>query len=517
MHHSGLVDWGGAAVQNASASPTAFSFLEVAWSAYARPHLVAVPPLVPGESMPVGSRIVPLVQHDRLAELQERKEVWWEVRHARVPLHRSRVHLLAANEWTWGREYEAALAAFVQPGAHAVTEIVSSATPLLERRTGCSTYQQALEEGAAETRRGRPARAWAGMAASLYDFLHDKCDWRYEYEPPSFEEESQKVLLPDTIWQFRRGTCIDLAVAFASCLERTHLRPVVAILRRGDAQHALAGWWARSGSGFGPVLRDKAAFLELTAEEIQLVECTGFAVGQAGGKPLDKADFSTACRHARQVAEDWDLWALVDVCAARERLGITPLPAAGERTSRWEVALRDFFERQGWALLGTAAGAPGVGWLTERGTAVWIQALRDAVAGGSGELTTRHLLLALLAVEEAVAERVVGHLGADPAWLRGKLIRKVRPERPAGPRPVTPSDAIKETVQRLWKGHREHGGLAGEADIFRAALGDGRSVTVKEFLADLKCDRDHLLPVLEEIAKGPRVQTNPSSGNFPPP
>jgi hypothetical protein len=126
-------------------------------------------------------------------------------------------------------------------------------------------------------------------------------------------------------------------------------------------------------------------------------------------------------------------------------------------------------------------------------------------------LTTRHLLLALLTVEDGVAERVVEYLGSDAAWLRGKLINRVRQKPPTGPRPVTPTDAVKETVQRLWKGHAlAHGVLAEEADVFRAALGDDRSTTTAEFLRALKCDHNRLLQALDEIDRSAPIQTKPS-------
>jgi ATP-dependent Clp protease ATP-binding subunit ClpA len=147
--------------------------------------------------------------------------------------------------------------------------------------------------------------------------------------------------------------------------------------------------------------------------------------------------------------------------------------------------------------------------------AVWEQALRDAVAGGSGELTTRHVLLALLAVQGGVAERVVQEVGTrSPAWLRGLLLSKVRRDGKGTPQPVELTDSVKGIVRRLHKQFQQDGVPAGELETLQAAVADESSRTIVELLQKLGCDRARLSEVIEKVGKGPEKGTSPASGSF---
>lgn len=68
-------------------------------------------------------------------------------------------------------------------------------------------------------------------------------DWRLSYlnPPPSYSKQldSQRLRMPSTVLADRAGTCIDLALLFAACLELVDIYPVVFLLEG----HALPGWW----------------------------------------------------------------------------------------------------------------------------------------------------------------------------------------------------------------------------------------------------------------------------------
>jgi hypothetical protein len=68
-------------------------------------------------------------------------------------------------------------------------------------------------------------------------------DWRLGYinPPPSYsgELDSQRLRVPSMVLAERAGTCIDLALLFAACLELIDIYPVVFLLEG----HALPGWW----------------------------------------------------------------------------------------------------------------------------------------------------------------------------------------------------------------------------------------------------------------------------------
>uniref|UniRef100_UPI00097CB514 hypothetical protein n=1 Tax=Pelomonas sp. KK5 TaxID=1855730 RepID=UPI00097CB514 len=68
-------------------------------------------------------------------------------------------------------------------------------------------------------------------------------DWQLGYinPPPSYSSrlDSQRLRTPSTILGNRSGTCIDLALLFAACLELIDVHPVVFLLHG----HALPGYW----------------------------------------------------------------------------------------------------------------------------------------------------------------------------------------------------------------------------------------------------------------------------------
>lgn len=74
--------------------------------------------------------------------------------------------------------------------------------------------------------------------------LHDG-QLGYINPPPAYSEgrDSQRLRTPSTVQAEQAGTCLDLALLFAACLELIDIHPVIFLL---DG-HALPGWW-RHGS-----------------------------------------------------------------------------------------------------------------------------------------------------------------------------------------------------------------------------------------------------------------------------
>jgi hypothetical protein len=66
----------------------------------------------------------------------------------------------------------------------------------------------------------------------------------YGLEPPPYSEDRQKVRSPKLIVEHKTATCIDLACLFASLLESARQSPLIVVLDRPGAAHALAGYRA---------------------------------------------------------------------------------------------------------------------------------------------------------------------------------------------------------------------------------------------------------------------------------
>ena len=108
-----------------------------------------------------------------------------------------------------------------------VTAVLNEAAEILRVDTGDSSlggYQRG------------PQRA-ALIAAAIYEALHVR-GIRYIDPPASFENTGQKVRTTSQVLEERFGTCIDLSVAYAACLEAAGLRPLLWIMDT----HAFAGF-----------------------------------------------------------------------------------------------------------------------------------------------------------------------------------------------------------------------------------------------------------------------------------
>ncbi|OFE10905.1 hypothetical protein [Rhodococcus sp. 1139] len=173
--------------------------------------------------------VVPTVPH--LRELNESypatiavtvSRLWGDDIALNVP-----IRVLAHNEWFNAPEFFDSLAAFVQPNTRAVSNVLDAASELLGNLTG-STSLEGYQRG--------PQRA-AEIAAATYEALRLR-QIRYIDPPASFEGTGQKIRTTAQVLDERFGTCIDLAVTYAACLEAAGLRPVIWLVKG----HAFAGF-----------------------------------------------------------------------------------------------------------------------------------------------------------------------------------------------------------------------------------------------------------------------------------
>jgi hypothetical protein len=150
------------------------------------------------------------------------------------------LEVLAYNEWYYHPEAQEIMACFVQPNSESVEQIVSLVRDRLKkehRETALDGYQS-----------GDPKKV-TQMLEALFLTLQMDLQLTYINPPPSFEMPellpdgsntlSQKVFFPEQILKHRRGTCLDLALLCAACVERMGLNPLVFLIRG----HAFFGAW----------------------------------------------------------------------------------------------------------------------------------------------------------------------------------------------------------------------------------------------------------------------------------
>ncbi|MGE4243157.1 hypothetical protein [Ramlibacter sp.] len=140
----------------------------------------------------------------------------------------------ARDEWRW-------LPSFVLPRDPAVARIVASAQGILraladDPAAGFDGYQGVDANG--DTDAQRYACVDRQVQALWYALL-DVYRLDYINPPPSYGRRTQRLRTPSQLLAEGRGTCIDLALLLAACMEAIDIHPVIFLLQG----HAFAGYW----------------------------------------------------------------------------------------------------------------------------------------------------------------------------------------------------------------------------------------------------------------------------------
>lgn len=154
-----------------------------------------------------------------------------------------RVTLLPVDEWRFDTDNYSWLPSFVFPRDPAVLRVIDSAQRYLmalrdDATAGFDGYQS-VEEGDPE-----PADCLAVdlQVRAIWSALLYETPLSYINPPPSFTASSQRLRNPSDCIDGKRGTCIDLALLLASCLEYVEIHPVIVLLRT----HAFPAYWRHS-------------------------------------------------------------------------------------------------------------------------------------------------------------------------------------------------------------------------------------------------------------------------------
>jgi len=241
------------------------------------------------------------------------------------------VRILAFNEWFFHPYYPELLASFVLPNNGEIAKVIMSATTHLKTLSGEDSFD-GYQSGKIEK--------IEAMVQSIYLSLQQELKVKYINPPPSFEPTGQKILFPDVILQQRLGTCLDLAVLFAACLERIGLFPLIFFI----PGHAYLGYWRKHEAWESFWEKDQTASNELSGS---IGETNEFdkAIKEKLKKrytriketiskgiivPLNSTTFTTqgtyedCINEGVELSQENDFDGIVDVGFAREK-GIKPL------------------------------------------------------------------------------------------------------------------------------------------------------------------------------------------------
>jgi hypothetical protein len=218
---------------------------------------------------------------------------------------REPIEVLARDEWGGTGDLPEIISAFVQPNDAAVETILSDAAKRLRAAT--------LDASFDGYQSGNPQRV-AKVVSAIWSAICG-LNIAYAVPPASFEKIGQKIRSPSRILDKRLGTCLDMCVLFASCLEQAGLHSLI-IFTEG---HAFAGCWLNDEDFSHSVVDDPQSL----RKRVQLGELLVFETTLATHAP--PAKFSFACQEGQSKLENEDAFNLaVDI--KRTRMGrIRPL------------------------------------------------------------------------------------------------------------------------------------------------------------------------------------------------
>jgi hypothetical protein len=218
------------------------------------------------------------------------------------------ITILAYDEWSGTLILPEIVAAFVTPNHPKITEILLKAQHILEQWIGSAAFT------AYQSNNSQMVKM---QMAAIYSALQ-KEGIAYSLPPASFEIVGQRIRLCDTVLTQKIGTCLDLSLLYASCLEATGLNPILIFLKG----HAFLGCWLEEAC-FAEAVQDDVSLLTKRAaegiHEICLVECTCWVAEKS--IPFDAA-VKAGEDHLKDT-EEFELF--VDIKRSRGS-GIRPIP-----------------------------------------------------------------------------------------------------------------------------------------------------------------------------------------------
>ncbi len=166
-----------------------------------------------------------------------------EVKWQKTVLYRRthRVTLLPVDEWRYDASNYRWLPSFVLPRDPAVLRIVDSSQRYLmalrdDATAGFDGYQSVITNAPPEPKECQLVDL---QVRALWSALLYESPMSYINPPPTFTDSSQRLRTPSDCIDGKRGTCIDLALLLAACLEYVEIYPAIFLLKT----HAFPAYW----------------------------------------------------------------------------------------------------------------------------------------------------------------------------------------------------------------------------------------------------------------------------------
>lgn len=278
----------------------------------------------------------------------------------RVAFEQTRsVTLLPVDEWFDDTQKNPWLPSFVLPRDPAIARIISAARRYLvtlqdDPNAGFDGYQSV------DNTLDDPSESIDRQVQAIWTTLVHEYRLLYINPPPAYSSRNQRLRTPSEIIASSSGTCVDLALLLAACLEYIDIHPVIVLL----TGHAFVGYWRSDefhtefrgvshvprsmGLEVGPLaVRSSISLVDiygwrvaqqqyselqtyLRDDKLRCIEATGLCFNYSFAEALEEGLGNI------RAPDDFD--SLIDVRLARlARPPVTPLPVIqmlGERQER---------------------------------------------------------------------------------------------------------------------------------------------------------------------------------------
>lgn len=236
------------------------------------------------------------------------------------------LHVMAFDQWCGSEILPPILTSFVTPNHPLISRVLVRAAEFLQQWTqhsGLAGYQY-----------GDPTMVRYQVAA-IFEALRGE-GLVYANPPSSFEARGQRIRLVDKVLNEKLGTCLDLTLLYASCVEAVGLNPIL-ILVKG---HIFLGVWLNETFSSQLVSDDVEHLIKGTSDgvhDLVVVECTKLCAAE-------RIDFEEAASIACNELRTMEFEYFIDVHTCR-LYDFRPLP---QRIAEAEGALvvNEGLERQ---------------------------------------------------------------------------------------------------------------------------------------------------------------------------
>ncbi len=247
---------------------------------------------------------------------------------------RGQMQVLAYDQWQGGESYQDLLPAFVLPNHPAVAALIHDAAERLAKwgkSPALEGYQQ------------KDPNRVRDLAAAVYAAIQKK-NIIYAEPPASFSVPGQRIRTPETILEQRLGTCMDMTLLYAACLEAIGLHPLLVAMKG----HIFVGVWLRertkeelkAGNTIIDHLDELKKRIDNGSDEMTFIEC----VAMCSGRQISFEEAEQAAKLGN-LSKAEEFYFAVDVYLARI-CGVKPIPARMKDGGAYRVQVEDLNESE---------------------------------------------------------------------------------------------------------------------------------------------------------------------------